>query len=115
VDEKVTISNPTSFTIDVSVRSSSPNGKERKIKFGPIKPNAKGSGVIPVWPDSSMTVLAHWKTKEGKEITSRPFTATFKPGVPITPLTLTLNIPYSSGDFGVWQSVVWEEPKKSKD
>ena len=111
IDEKITISNPTSFTIHVTVTGDSPEQESTKTQWGPIKPGDKGSGVLSVWSDGSMTVQAHWKTQAGKAVSSRPYTANFQPNTPITPVTLTLNIPYSSGSFGTWQSVIWEDPK----
>jgi hypothetical protein len=110
VDEKVTVVNPTKFTINVELSSAAPDQEPGEpTSFGPIEPGGEASGSIRVWTNGSFTVLARWEAG-GEPIESRPYTAMLQPTEPLTPVTVTLNIPYDSGSMGLWSAVEWEMP-----
>lgn len=109
VEEKVTVKNPTAFEIQVELTSAAPDKEAESASFGPIPPGGEGSGTIGAWTHGSFTVVATWKAGD-EEVRSRPYTAMLSPDEPVTPVTVTLDMPYESGTLGVWKDVQWEMP-----
>ena len=115
VMEKVTVNNPTSFIIRGEIKATGPNKESANVLFGPIPAGESGTATIKTWPGGSFVVTANWESAAGKKVVSRPFQANLAPEDPITPVSLTFNIPYSSGTLGVWKSVEWEPPADQKE
>lgn len=110
LDEKVTVVNPTAYTIDVKVVAAAPDKEPAEVSFGPIAPGEQASGNLMVWNHGTFTVTASWDNADGEHTESRPYTAAMSPADPVTPVTLTLDIPSSSGSMGLWKGVEWEMP-----
>jgi hypothetical protein len=113
IEDTVRVINPTDFTIMVTVKAEADGHDPVTVTFGPIEPGQQGEGVLSVWNPGRFHVTASWEWKE-ETTTSRPYTATLVAGRPVTPVTLTLNHPYSDGSLGVWNSVIWDEPKAAE-
>ncbi|OVE82084.1 hypothetical protein BVY03_02210 [bacterium K02(2017)] len=108
IQEKITIDNASSETISaIEVTSTFKDKKDSIKKSLEIKPGNKDNVTIKVWDGGQFIVNVTYQL-DGKEKTSRPFTANLNTGLPITPATLK----FGGGEWGLWKGVLWDPPAK---
>ncbi len=110
VEQRVTVVNPTTHAIRVTLASTSPDIPSAAADIAEIAAGATGSSVIPVCDHGSLVVTAHWNAADGSPVEGRPFTVAYNAEAPITPVSMTLSIPTPSARMGVWTAVLWEGP-----
>lgn len=108
VNERISVVNTLPLPVEVVVVSKAKGREGIEARFG-VPAGATESTTVLVTEGGSFEVTANWEF-EGENRASNTFTANLLAGYPITPVTLTLGMSFSTPTSGQWKGVDWEPP-----